>query len=331
MKPEACSVKLADIIVSDELQNRAGGVDPRQVQNIREAIQQKAQIDRIKIFHCRTEGKEGLYLFGGFTRREAYLAEGKVMAPAYRYSGTWEQLVMLAAKENNDKLHKSMPLHFGDRKRAAQMVLRIHPDWSDMAVAKELGIGRVTVQGARAEMPDEYKPKTRTRADGTTRKIPDRSAVKPKEEASADLDASWRQMPLTEFLKVDSGDFWRDLDHLEIETAGQLWDALTDDGDTRLKKVSPAVKVNLKGQIEAISGGEDLPKPKPPKTGMAKSWDWNRDFTAYLGPMVRGILDQLPANRPEVKHLPAYKGICRRIEELHQDIKNLKKQLGDKE
>src|SRR3954471_17529392 len=78
-------------------------------------------------------------LADGFHRHAAGVTLGRRTIPAEVRAGTYADALDFAAGVN---LFHGLPLSRIERRRAVEVKLRLHPEWSDRKLAEELGAGR---------------------------------------------------------------------------------------------------------------------------------------------------------------------------------------------
>ena len=87
------------------------------------------------------------------------------------FEGTVQEAFVLAVHAN---VAHGLPLSFEDRTRAAERLIRTHPEWSDRAIAAVVGLGARTVGNVRKRQPpkhDEISAMARTGRDGRVRPL----------------------------------------------------------------------------------------------------------------------------------------------------------------
>ena len=93
---------------------------------------------------------EGRWLVAdGFHRHAAAVILSKREISAEVRPGTYQDALEFAASSNH---HHGLPLTRGERRRAIEIKLKLHPDWSDRRLAEELGAGRETIAKIRREL-----------------------------------------------------------------------------------------------------------------------------------------------------------------------------------
>ncbi len=112
---------------------------------------------------------EGQWLLAdGFHRHAAAVMLGRRTIPAEVREGTMSDALDFVASVN---LFHGLPLTRAERRRAVEVKLRLHPDWSDRRLAEELGIGRELIGKIRKLLQDGGQIPTavsRVGSDGKT-------------------------------------------------------------------------------------------------------------------------------------------------------------------
>ncbi|GIW89035.1 MAG: hypothetical protein KatS3mg108_3359 [Isosphaeraceae bacterium] len=93
---------------------------------------------------------EGRWLLAdGIHRHAAAVTLGKRTIRAEVIKGTFEEALDFVAGAN---LHHGLPLTRAERRRAIEIKLRLHHEWSDRHLAEELGVGRELVAKVRRQL-----------------------------------------------------------------------------------------------------------------------------------------------------------------------------------
>lgn len=93
---------------------------------------------------------EGRWLLAdGFHRHAAAAALGKRVIAAEVRVGTYDEALDFAAGVN---LSHGLPFNRSERRRAVDVKLRLHPDWSDRRLADDLGVSRDLVGKIRKSL-----------------------------------------------------------------------------------------------------------------------------------------------------------------------------------
>jgi len=112
---------------------------------------------------------EGRWLLAdGFHRHAAAVKLGRRMIPAEVREGTFSDALDFVAGVN---LFHGLPLTRNERRRAVEVKLRLHHDWSDRRLSEELGASRELVAKTRKMLIDGGQlpaSTTRVGADGKT-------------------------------------------------------------------------------------------------------------------------------------------------------------------
>lgn len=109
-----------------------------------------------------------LTLADGFHRHAAAVLLGRRSLPAEVRQGAFSEAIDFVAGVN---LFHGLPLTRAERRRAVEVKLKLHHDWSDRRMAEELGVGRDLVAKTRKQLIDGNQiPNTpgRLGADGKT-------------------------------------------------------------------------------------------------------------------------------------------------------------------
>ncbi len=107
-------------------------------------------------------------LADGFHRHAAAVMIGKRSLPAEIREGSISDALDFVASVN---LFHGLPLTRSERRRAVEVKLRIHPDWSDRRLAEELAIGRELIGKIRKMLVESGQIEaavSRVGADGKT-------------------------------------------------------------------------------------------------------------------------------------------------------------------
>jgi hypothetical protein len=90
-----------------------------------------------------------LLIADGFHRHAAAVMVGKRTLPAEVRTGTMADALDFVSGVN---LLHGLPLNRAERRRAVELKLKLHPDWSDRKMADELGVGRELVAKVRRQL-----------------------------------------------------------------------------------------------------------------------------------------------------------------------------------
>lgn len=105
----------------------------------------------------------------GAHRVRAAVLRGERRVEAIMYDGDEEDIFVLAVRMNT---HHGLPLHRGDRVRAANRILEAHPDWSDRMIASVVGLATKTVGSLRRRSTaNGAQSNTRVGRDGRSRPL----------------------------------------------------------------------------------------------------------------------------------------------------------------
>ena len=141
---------ISDILVSPELQMRAGGLVADHVEDLRAAIKAGKKLPPIKLMEVEGRGK---CLYDGHHSLDAYTAEKWKKVPVIVKDGTWEEAILAAAASN---LHEQAPLKrtTRDKQRAVRVVLKVNPKWTARQVADHVHVSHTMVNGIKREDSD---------------------------------------------------------------------------------------------------------------------------------------------------------------------------------
>lgn len=93
---------------------------------------------------------EGQYLLAdGFHRHAAAVMLNKKRIPAEVRKGTMEEALDFVSTIN---LFHGLPLTRSERRRAVELKLRLHPDWSDRRISEGMGVGRELIAKIRRQL-----------------------------------------------------------------------------------------------------------------------------------------------------------------------------------
>lgn len=105
----------------------------------------------------------------GIHRLKAARSRGYKTIGVTFFDGDENEAYVLSVQQNTTH---GLPLTRADRKSAAQRIIRIHPDWSDRAIAKVTGLSPKTVSGIRPRCATGAEvPAARVGLDGRVRPI----------------------------------------------------------------------------------------------------------------------------------------------------------------
>jgi ParB-like chromosome segregation protein Spo0J len=97
------------------------------------------------------EVDDRLLIADGFHRHAAAVMLGKRTIPAEIRVGTFTEALDFVASVN---LFHGLPLTRAERRRAVEIKLKLHPDWSDRRMAQELAVSRELVFKIRKQLID---------------------------------------------------------------------------------------------------------------------------------------------------------------------------------
>lgn len=95
-----------------------------------------------------------LLIADGFHRHAAAVMIGKRTIPAEIRTGTFTEALDFVASVN---LFHGLPLTRAERRRAVEVKLKLHPDWSDRRMAQELAVSRELVLKIRKQLIESHQ------------------------------------------------------------------------------------------------------------------------------------------------------------------------------
>ncbi len=138
---EQRDLPLEDLVLDPNL-NLRDRLDQETVERYAEAW---GQLPPVTVFEV-----EGQWLLAdGFHRHAAAAASQRPTIPAEIRSGTFSDALEFASGAN---LQHGLPLSRPERRRAVEVKLRLHHDWSDRRLADDLGVGRELVGRVRRQL-----------------------------------------------------------------------------------------------------------------------------------------------------------------------------------
>jgi len=90
--------------------------------------------------------RQTMRVIDGMHRVRAALLRGAEVIPAVFFDGDARAAFVQAVRAN---IAHGLPLTLADRRAAAERILRLHPEWSDRAIASATGLSAVTVRSIR--------------------------------------------------------------------------------------------------------------------------------------------------------------------------------------
>lgn len=133
-----------DEIVLDPNLNLRDRLDPETVERYSEVWD---RLPPVAVFDV-----DGRWLLvDGFHRHAAAIARHRPTLAAVVQPGSFAEALDFAASAN---MAHGLPLTRAERRRAVEVRLRIHPDWSDRQHAKEMGVGRELVARVRTQLTE---------------------------------------------------------------------------------------------------------------------------------------------------------------------------------
>ena len=98
---------------------------------------------------------DGRFLLAdGFHRHAAAVMLGRKTLPAQVVGGTFTEALDFTSGVN---LHHGLPLTRAERRRAVEVKLKLHHDWSDRRTAEELGVSRELVAKTRKQLIEGHQ------------------------------------------------------------------------------------------------------------------------------------------------------------------------------
>lgn len=181
-------IAFKDVKLDKGLQSRAKGLDTGHVGDLMLAYKgpNAETVESPRVFEII--GRTGYWLTRGFHRVEAMTREGKTRTEFDVRSGTFADAVIDAVQGN---IGHGLKRTSQDKRRCVEMLLDIHPEWTDRAIAEKADVGHPLVAEVRAQVEDlppeseESKGKTQKRLgrDGKrhpAKKEADAESEKPK-------------------------------------------------------------------------------------------------------------------------------------------------------
>jgi hypothetical protein len=180
-------------------------------------------------------------LADGFHRHAAAVKLGRRTMPAEVRHGLFADALDFVASVN---LFHGLPLTRAERRRATEIKLRLHPEWSDRRLAEELAVGRELIAKIRRQLVDSGQvPASNTRigADGKTypsagmprdpnENLPRGRAIAqqydPRDRGQAEADVPWDDT-ITPLPRVEPPTFPADLSGAPWDDASAKTVALT--------------------------------------------------------------------------------------------------------
>ncbi|PWW60355.1 ParB-like nuclease family protein [Actinokineospora spheciospongiae] len=155
---ESVRVPLRELLPADS--PRLAGEDADHVRTLAEAEAEKPPI----IVHRST-----MRVIDGMHRLRAAAARGEDEIAVRFFDGDLKEAFILAVRAN---INHGMPLSFADRTAAAGRIILSHPNWSDRAIARTVGISAKSVSKVRFKMLGESTQVAgRIGADGRERPV----------------------------------------------------------------------------------------------------------------------------------------------------------------
>jgi ParB-like chromosome segregation protein Spo0J len=140
--------------------------------------------------------KNRFFLADGFHRHAAAVQLGRRTIPAEIRPGSFEEALDFVAGAN---LFHGLPLTRAERRRAIEVKLRLHHDWSDRHLAEELCVGRELVAKIRRQLVEGGQipaGDTRLGADGKIYPaLPREAPARPRREEEEEPEGAESPMP----------------------------------------------------------------------------------------------------------------------------------------
>lgn len=140
-------LRITELVIDERLQMRVIGIDDEHADEIAEAVRRKVRLPRIKV--RRVDGI-GDILTDGHHTVEGHRRAGMRVIPVVLKTGTFEDAVADAAEANRS--HLALKRTNADKRRAVSTMLRTFPHWSNLKIAKHVGVSDKTVGEERDRM-----------------------------------------------------------------------------------------------------------------------------------------------------------------------------------
>lgn len=279
------TLDLDKVIIDDDFQGRADGINDEHVEQMVEALKKKPGcLPRVEITHVKAIG---YVLTDGFGRYEAHKRAKLKTIQCVINPGSMLDATIAASTANIDQVarHRSN----ADKRRQVELLLRrlldANEEWSDRRVADTVGVSNHLVATIRSEVggnsPTQDSEKNE---DIPLDDPPKRTASEKKPEArkgqKAEAD-SWETIALDEFLQADPF-VWDALKALRIVTAGDLLSRILAGEKFGLTQIDV---MDLKSQVEKVKAGnasaETPREPRRKASGEEKGFDWREFESAF--------------------------------------------------
>lgn len=176
-------VSLADLDITADAQPRAGGLNPDHIADMVASLAGGADLPPVVVY--RPADGSAFFLSEGFHRAAAYTDAGRDDLPAVIRAGSREDAILNGMASNQGHGLKRTN---ADKRRAVEVVLGLHPEWSNRRVADHVGVDDKTVSSLRPEATAELPqlPTKRVGKDGKERAVP--SSAKAAERRRAERE-----------------------------------------------------------------------------------------------------------------------------------------------
>lgn len=324
-------LRLDQLTCDPKLQLRADGTDHDHAMGICKAIKANRGkgLERVKVRRVTDVATRTVkhYVTDGFHTVEGYRLAGIKEVPCDVLNGTWDDAFIDACGANAGHLAKKRTKE--DRENAVKQLVLHNRErgvkWSLNKIADVCVIDKNTVKDIIQRLgldAAEDKETPTVDRDGKARARPprktkERSAAEP--EVPVTLQGGWREMPLAEFL--DTAHYmWANFKLHNIETAGQLWDAM------RKGRIIGFMGNDHQHALDQINKLKDAQEVKQKPTPQGKPvYDWPK-MEAYFAAVVR-MVDDLPRVYPEEHGKPDFQGMHRNLAAFKTVYDNAKSRL----
>jgi hypothetical protein len=162
------TLNLDEIVVDPEFQPRANALDNKHVEDLMVAYElPESSVQPMTVWMIEGRGNKP-YLVKGFHRREALVRLKRKKAEFEVRHGTVADAILDAAGSNRSHGLKRTP---ADKRRAVEMVLQCHPDWSDRRLADVVGVSHFMVAEYRPRLESVSGNAIRVASDGRVNKV----------------------------------------------------------------------------------------------------------------------------------------------------------------
>lgn len=163
------SLAIRELVVDLNIQPRANGLDQDHADGMAEYLRANPRNDLPAVVVYRDPATGDHVLSEGFHRAEAYARAGRTHLPADVRDG--DRLAAVANAMASNQAH-GLKRTNADKRRAAEQMVRLFPDWSDRRIADHIGVSHEFVRQARpgtvstVDTGDKQKSERRTGKDG---------------------------------------------------------------------------------------------------------------------------------------------------------------------